>query len=75
MMTVDKVITNSIVEQWYRVSGVFAELRKATVSFMSGCPPVCMEHLDSQWMNSSDLRYLSIFVNLEKIQVIKVLQE
>jgi len=66
MKTVDNVITNSIVEQFFRVLGVFAELRKATVSFISGCPSVCMEHLDSQWMNSYDLRYFSIFANLSR---------
>jgi len=66
MNTVDNVITNSIVEQLYRALGVFAELRKATVSFMSVCPSMCMEHLDSHWMNSYDLRYLSIFVNLSR---------
>jgi len=47
MKNVDNVITNSIVEQLYRVLGVFAELRKATVSFMSVCPSVFMEHLDA----------------------------
>jgi hypothetical protein len=64
MKDVDNLITSNIIEQYYRVLGVYAELRKATVSFLSVCPSVCMEYVDAHWMNSHDLQYLSIFVNL-----------
>ena len=40
------------------VVGAFAELRKATVSFvMSVCPSVRLEHLGSHWTDFHEIRY------------------
>ena len=51
--------------------GVFAKLRKATISFvMSVRPSVPKEQLGSHWTDFHEIWYLNIFLEkLEKIQV------
>jgi hypothetical protein len=50
---------------------VFANLRKATISFiMSVCPSVRMEQLDSHWTDFVKILYLTIFrKSLGKIEL------
>jgi hypothetical protein len=60
------------------ILGAFAELRKATISFvMSVLPSVHVEQLDSYWTDFHEIRYLNVFrKNRRDIsRIIKIGQE
>ena len=68
-----RVLDSSALEvvesEWFL--GAFANLRKATLSFvMPVCPSVGMEQLGCQWTNFHEICYLRIFrKSVEKIKV------
>jgi hypothetical protein len=72
----ERLFPYTALTKWFL--GVFAKMRKATISFVmstrpSGRPYVRMEQLDSHWTDFHEIWYLSIF--RESVEKIKICQE